>query len=139
MGEAITEFARLTNGVSPHQVQKIREWLRSRKWALPNLESETVSEALELAALPDDVRRVLEIRQIAAAASLKKLDAMLACVGPDGRARGLLQYHGATTGRWSGQLIQPQTFQTHARDVDPNWRRGRPATRRCAAGASRPT
>jgi hypothetical protein len=28
MGEAITEFARLTNGVSPHQVQKIREWLR---------------------------------------------------------------------------------------------------------------
>ena len=121
MGEAITEFARLTNGVSPHQVQKIREWLRCRKWALPNLESETVSEALELAGLPDDVRRVLEIRQIAAAASLKKLDAMLACVGPDGRARGLLQYHGATTGRWSGQLIQPQNFPrpTLEADVDP--------------------
>ena len=121
MGEAITEFARLTDGVSPHQVQKIREWLRCRKWALPNLESETVSEALELAGLPDDVRRVLEIRQIAAAASLKKLDAMLACVGPDGRARGLLQYHGATTGRWSGQLIQPQNFPrpTLEADVDP--------------------
>ena len=121
MGEAITEFARLTNGVSPHQVQKIREWLRCRRWALPNLESETVSEALELAGLPNDVRRVLEIRQIAAAASLKKLDAMLACVGPDGRARGLLQYHGATTGRWSGQLIQPQNFPrpTLEADVDP--------------------
>jgi DNA polymerase len=121
MGEAITEFARLTNGVSPHQVQKIREWLRCRKWALPNLESETVSEALELAGLPDDVRRVLEIRQIAAAASLKKLDAMLACVGPDGRARGLLQYHGAATGRWSGRLIQPQNFPrpTLEVDVDP--------------------
>ena len=119
MAEAITEFARLTNGVSPHQVQKIREWLRCRKWALPNLESETVSEALELAGLPDDVRRVLEIRQIAAAASLKKLDAMLACVGPDGRARGLLQYHGATTGRWSGQLIQPQNFPRPTADADP--------------------
>ena len=70
--------------------------------ALPNLDSETVSDALELAGLPDDVRRVLEIRQIAAATSLKKLDAMLACVGADGRARGLLQYHGAATGRWSG-------------------------------------
>jgi DNA polymerase len=45
MGEAIAEFTRLTDGVSPHQVQKIREWLRSRKWALPNLESETVSGA----------------------------------------------------------------------------------------------
>jgi DNA polymerase bacteriophage-type len=52
---------------------------------------------------------------------LKKLDAMLACVCPDGRARGLLQYHGATTGRWSGQLIQPQNFPrpTLEADVDP--------------------
>ena len=120
MGEAIEEFARLTDGVSPHQVQKTRAWLRSRKWALPNLDSDTVGDALELD-LPDDVRRVLEIRQIAAATSLKKLDAMLACVGDDGRARGLLQYHGASTGRWSGQLIQPQNLPrpTLQEDVDP--------------------
>jgi DNA polymerase bacteriophage-type len=132
MAEAITEFARLTDGISPHQVQKIREWLRCRKLALSNLESETVSEALQLAGLPNDVRRVLEIRQIAAAASLKKLDAMLACVGPDGRARGLLQYHGAATGRWSGQLIQPQNFPrpTLEADVDPE---------ELAAAASRST
>jgi DNA polymerase len=119
MGEAITEFARLTNGVSPHQVARTREWLKDNGCALPDLESETIGEALELAALPDDVRRVLEIRQIAAAASLKKLDAMLACVGHDGRARGLLQYHGATTGRWSGQLIQPQNFPRPTVDADP--------------------
>jgi DNA polymerase bacteriophage-type len=84
---------------------------------LPNLESDTVGDALELD-LPDDVRRVLEIRQIAAATSLKKLDAMLACIGSDGRARGLLQYHGAATGRWSGQLIQPQNFPRPTLDVD---------------------
>jgi DNA polymerase len=101
MGEVVAEFAGLTDGLSPYQVQKTREWLKGRKWTLPNLESETVSDALELAGLPDDVRRVLEIRQIAAATSVKKLDAMLACVGADGRARGLLQYHGAATGRWS--------------------------------------
>jgi DNA polymerase len=136
MAEAITEFARLTDGISLHQVQKIREWLRCRKWALPNLESETVSEALELAGLPNDVRRVLELRQIAAAASLKKLDAMLACVGPDGRARGLLQYHGATTGRRTFRGLRSR--QTSIRR---NWRpRSRPATpMRCAAGASRST
>ena len=110
MGEANEEFARLTDGLSPHQVQKTRDWLKAREWTLPNLDSETVSDALELAGLPYDVRRVLEIRQITAATSLKKLDAMLACVGADGRARGLLQYHGAATGRWSGQLIQPQNF-----------------------------
>jgi DNA polymerase len=121
MGEAVAEFIALTNGVLPTQVQKTRDWLKDHAHALPNLESETVSDALELAGLPDDVRRVLEIRQIAAAASLKKLDAMLAVVGPDGRARGLLQYHGAATGRWSGQLIQPQNFPrpTLETEVDP--------------------
>ena len=120
MGEAIAEFVQLT-GVSPSQVQKTRDWLKAREWTLPNLDSETVSDALELAGLPDDVRRVLEIRQLTAATSLKKLNAMLACVGVDGRARGLLQYHGAATGRWSGQLIQPQNFPrpTLEVDVDP--------------------
>jgi DNA polymerase bacteriophage-type len=121
MGEVVAEFTSLTKGVLPTQVQRIQEWLRDNGCALPNLDAETVSEVLELAGLPNDVRRVLEIRQIAAAASLKKLDAMLACVCPDGRARGLLQYHGATTGRWSGQLIQPQNFPrpTLEAAVDP--------------------
>ena len=137
MGEAIAEFVQLT-GVSPFQVQKTRDWLKARKWTLPNLDSETVSDALELTGLPDDVRRVLEIRQLTAATSLKKLNAMLACVGVDGRARGLLQYHGATTGRWSGQLIQPQNFPrpTLEVDVDPEQlaaavRSGDPERLRC--------
>ena len=42
----------------------------------------------------------------------------MACVGSDGRARGLLQYHGAATGRWSGQLIQPQNLPRPTIDVD---------------------
>jgi DNA polymerase len=117
MGEAIAEFGQLTGGLTPYQVQAIREWLRGQRCALSNLEAETIAEALEASNLPDNVRRVLEIRQIAAAMSLKKLDAMLACVGPDGRARGLLQYHGASTGRWSGQLIQPQNFPRPTLDV----------------------
>jgi hypothetical protein len=108
-GEAVAEFMELTGGISPHQVERIREWLQDQRCALPNLEAETIEESLE-GELPDNVRRALEIRLVCAAASLKKLDAMLACVGRDGRARGLLQYHGATTGRWSGQLIQPQNL-----------------------------
>jgi DNA polymerase len=121
MGEAVVEFTQLTGGVLPTQVGRIREWLRDNNCALPNLEAETIEETLETPNLPDDVRRALDIRQIVAAASLKKLDAMLAVVEPDGRARGLLQYHGAATGRWSGQLIQPQNFPrpTLEADVDP--------------------
>ena len=47
-----------------------------------------------LGALPE-VRRVLEIRQMLVSASIKKLARMRACVGNDGRAGGLLQYHAA--------------------------------------------
>jgi DNA polymerase len=109
-GEVLEECGRLTGGLSPYQVEKLRQWLAGRGLPLPNLQAETVEEALEAIGLPDDVRRALEIRQIVAATSLKKFDAMLACLGSDSRARGLLQYHGARTGRWSGQLIQPQNF-----------------------------
>jgi DNA polymerase len=49
MGEVIAEFAQLTGDISPHQVQKTRAWLKERGCVLPNLESETVGDALELA------------------------------------------------------------------------------------------
>ena len=56
-------------------------------------------------------RRVLEIRQEIAKSSLKKLDAMLRCAGPEDRVRGQLAYYGAfRTGRFAGRLIQPQNF-----------------------------
>jgi DNA polymerase len=112
IGEVLEEFDQLTgaDGLSPHQIEKTREWLAGRGLPLRNLQADTVEEARQSISLPDDVRRALEIRQIVAATSLKKLDAILECVGPDGRARGLLQYHAARTGRWSGQLIQPQNF-----------------------------
>jgi DNA polymerase len=72
MSEVIADFAQLTGDISPLQVQKTRAWLKDRGCVLPNLESETVEDALDLAGVPDDVRRVLEIRQITAASSLKK-------------------------------------------------------------------
>src|SRR5262249_2929383 len=103
----LAEFAALTKGLAPYQVEKTRAWLTGQGFSLPALKEGTVAEALEQV-LPDTVRRVLEIRSATAATSLKKLDAMLGCVATDGRARGLLQYHAATPGRWSGSLLQPQ-------------------------------
>lgn len=60
--------------------------------------------------LPDDKRRVLEIRSDAGRSSVAKLDSMLEVACNDDRVRGLLLYHGAGTGRWTGKLIQPQNF-----------------------------
>jgi DNA polymerase len=41
---------------------------------------------------------------------VRKLTAARLCTGGDNRARGLLLFHGATSGRWSGQLWQPQNL-----------------------------
>jgi DNA polymerase len=114
----IAELADLTGGLTPHQVEKTREWLRDRGFTLANMQKATVAEALDEMTLPAGAKRVLELRQITAATSLKKLDAMQACVGADGRARGLYRYHGASTGRWAGRLIQPQNLPRPTVDID---------------------
>jgi DNA polymerase len=114
------EFAGLTDGLTPYQVGATREWLKGRGFPITNLQDDTVSSALDELVLPDDVRRVLQLRLIAAPTSLTKLDAMLACAGSDGRARGLFQYHAATPGRWSAQLLQPQNLPRPIVDIAVN-------------------
>lgn len=134
----LAEFRELTGGVNPGQVAKVKEWSAGQGVELENLQKGYLDELLggsdetddagydsladmgasgELGeddlpagALPPSVRRVLAIRQMLGSASIKKLARMRACVGDDGRARGLLQYHAASTGRWGGRLLQPQNF-----------------------------
>jgi DNA polymerase len=123
------EFAELTmgaiakkgvpQGLRPTQVKKTREWLKSQGCTLETLQEETIIEALDERVLPDNIRRVLELRQIAASTSLSKLDAMLTCVCDDGRVRGMFEYHGAGPGRWSGKLVQLQNLPRPTVTIDP--------------------
>jgi DNA polymerase bacteriophage-type len=115
--EAIEEFRKLTD-LSPTQVEKVRRWLCENGTELEDLRAETVEETLKIELSPE-ARRVLEIRSMVASTSLKKLDRILSCVGSNGRARGLLQYHGATPGRWVGRLLQPQNFPRPTIKADP--------------------
>ena len=48
----------------------------------------------------------MELRQDMSKTSVKKYEAMDRSVCKDGRVRGLLQYYGASTGRWAGRLVQ---------------------------------
>jgi DNA polymerase len=111
------EFAALTGGLKPSQVDRTLNWLKGCGFTFANLQASTIEDALEALVLPDDVRRVLQIRLITGPTSLKKLDAMLACAGADGRARGLFQYHAATPGRWSATLLQPQNLPRPTVDI----------------------
>ena len=65
------------------------------------------------------MRRVLELRLGGAQAAVKKIDALLARAGDDDRVRGAFKYHGAATGRWSGEGLQPQNLKRPAvEDID---------------------
>lgn len=76
-----------------------------------DLTKDGVTEALKRDDLPDDIRRVLQLRKMAARGSVKKLQAMLDWRDPDDAMRGLLAYYGASrTGRWSGRGPQIQNL-----------------------------
>jgi len=58
------------------------------------------------------VVRALRLKQSIAYASIKKVKTMLECAGPhDNRIRGMLNHHGATTGRWTASLVQFQNMK----------------------------
>lgn len=106
------EMRLLSNGQVTNaatQTAKLIAWLG--EYAPPALAKNDVTEALKRDDLPDHIRRALEIRQLVAKSSVKKLNAMLNCVDDDDAVRGLLQYSGAgRTHRWAGRLIQVQNF-----------------------------
>ena len=58
IGEVLEEFDRLTggDGLTPHQVEKTRRWLAGRGLALPNLQADTVEEALEVVTCAERLR-----------------------------------------------------------------------------------
>jgi DNA polymerase len=96
------------------QTQRLLGWLWKEGVQLASLGKDEVQETMDTACeaeLPALGTKVLSIRQRVAKSSVRKLQAMLNTVDPDGRVRGTLQYYGANrTGRFSGRLIQPQNF-----------------------------
>lgn len=65
-----------------------------------------------------NVVKALKFRKLLGKTSVKKYTAMLNCACLDDRARGLLQFYGARTGRWAGRLVQLQNLpQNHIDDL----------------------
>lgn len=114
--EAI-ELTELSNPNSPTQLKK---WLSEKVgYEVTSLTKDSIPKLLE-AAEDDNVKRILELRQLMAKTSIKKYQAMENARCNDGRVRGLLQFYGANrTGRWAGRLVQVQNLpQNHLPDLD---------------------
>ena len=91
----------------------LTEWINERGFSCDGVSKDSVSKLLE-EDLPEDVAAALKLRAENALSSTAKLRAMSDACCPDGRLRGLLKYHGASTGRWSGKLVSLRTFPRHA-------------------------
>lgn len=110
--EALKEIAKIAGVDNGNSVAQLRAWLKSRGVDTADLRKDTVKELLE-GEIPDDVRRVLTLRQECAVSAAAKFTAAIRATNDDGRLRGTMQYFGASTGRFAGRLIQ---FQNLARD-----------------------
>ena len=118
--DANAELVTLTRGKvqKVSQVSNIRRWMKTQGMEVEDLRKDTVRDLLK-GELPDAVRSVLQIRQDAGKTSTAKLASFERVVAEDGRAHGLFLYHGASTGRWAGKLIQPQNFPRPELNAEP--------------------
>jgi len=92
------------------EIAKMTDWINTQKVSLKSIAKEPLADALKSDDLPPQVREVLQIRQDIGRTSTAKYSTILEALCSDGRLRNLLVYHGASTGRWAGQGVQPQNF-----------------------------
>ena len=109
--QRLTDEAMALTGLNnPNSQQQLLKWLQDNGTEAENLQKATVSDLLN-GQPPENVKRMLEIRQQLGKTSTKKYVTMDAARGEEDRVRGLTQYYGANrTGRWAGRLVQMQNL-----------------------------
>ena len=112
--ELTEEAVRITGLGNPNSGAQLVPWLNTQcgKERFQDIQKATVADALDHREdYPEDVRRMLEIRQQLGKTSIKKYVAMDTAKGEGDRVRGLTQYYGANrTGRWAGRMVQMQNL-----------------------------
>ena len=109
--ELTGEAVGITGLTNPNSTSQLLQWLAEQGVHMDNLQKATVEETLARETLPQNVRRILEIRQQLGKTSVKKYTAMETAKCEDDRIRGLTQFYGANrTGRWAGRLVQLQNL-----------------------------
>lgn len=104
----------LTKGVVKKATQRdqMKAWFETQGLTLPNTQKATIDGLLETN--PPHVSATayqgLQLVRTLGRSSTAKYRKMSDWACPDGRVRGGLLYHGASTGRWSGAGPQPHNF-----------------------------
>lgn len=126
-GGVVEEFRKIT-GINPTQRDKFIDWMKTNcGLELPNTQAATIDTTIEenekmradalkdgrtdWAEIAEKRLHLLGLYQKVSYAAVKKVQTMLDCACPDDRLRGMFMYHGAGTGRWTAQKLQPQNFK----------------------------
>lgn len=117
--ELMQEAAQITGLSNPNSLAQLKAWLNKQGVEVDSLNKDALAEILA-GDLPDNVRRVLEIRQATGKTSTAKYSKMLDAVNKDDRLRGILQFYGANrAGRWTGKLVQVHNLaKNYMTDLD---------------------
>ena len=103
---AAERLKEITGLANPNSVQQLLPWLKDAGTELPNLQAETVKDAIADPLTTTVVREVLELRQGTALIAARKYEVALNQASTDGRLRGQFRFYGAHTGRWAGRGVQ---------------------------------
>lgn len=110
IGQASEQYGRELKelaGCYPTELQRLRGWLGAQGLHMETMDEDAIEAALLDPFIPEPCRRALEIRQVVGSASVKKVFAMRNQVARGGRLHDLYTYHGAHTGRPTGNGPQP--------------------------------
>ena len=99
------------------QIQKIKQFVNERGVNVDSLAAPILERLLETD-LPQDVRDILQMRQISSGAAAKKYQSALDVMDDDDRGRGLFMYYGASaTGRFASLKTQIQNMKKGVDDT----------------------
>jgi DNA polymerase len=91
------------------QVAKVQEWCNTQGYPMDNLQAATVERAINDPDCPDNVKKILQLRQElgrTSTAKFKKIKDLAGKVGEDYYVYDNLVFHGAAPGRWTGRGFQ---------------------------------
>ena len=91
------------------QVSRMKNWMATMGVHVDSLDKASITKLIADKVNPK-ILTVLRLRQQVGKTSVKKFKALESAVTPENRLKDTLIYHGASTGRWTGKIVQPHNL-----------------------------
>lgn len=113
-------YKEVTGLENPNSLAEIKKLIKDKTGkTVASINKQNIEELMDKLSDHPELVTALDVRRQLSKTSISKYRKMLDIVCSDGRARGLLQFYGAGTGRWAGRLIQVQNLPRNMiEDVD---------------------